>query len=1068
MRIQGWSIDGFGHFRDYEIDDLPDGLVVLYGENEAGKSTLLAFLRGVLFGFPSRRGSESQYEPTQGGRHGGRIVLGAEDGRWIVDREVGRRGPTVTSPVGPADEDALRRLLGGADATLFKNVFAFGLQELQALNSLSDDAVRSRIFAAGLVGAGRSAREVVRTLSGQAEAIFTSTRAHSKEIPRLQRELRDCEAELRQARADLGRHGQLLQDEARSAREVDELAESVRRLRHEDARLHLLIDVWPAWTERTEAEARLAELDPVDDFPPDAAARLERAIAGSQGAQGWEQAARAEWTAIARDRRQLVRTLDVRLRDIRDDVAQRHEQIVLHRAHVGEASTLEAELRSAEAQLSDKLQDLGQEWDETRLAAFDTSLPRQAEVRDWEQQLRSAEAESREAAREAEGAERRLEEAQTELDRRREQLLQLPEVDAARVSTDEAALRRVRANLSDLQAVEAKREAQERIAEDRRRSRESPAAGGGPSWETVARWAGTGAVVSLLAAAILISLGNMLAAGVALACALGAGAATFALRAASRRDHTMRAGAADQRRAQEIELTAIEVFLSELREKESRLREAVQKDTGALGLAVTVTAADIEERARLSAEAREALSRRTGLEDAAHAAEAVVERARAEHARRRSSLSEREVQLRTEGEGWLKWKVDAGLPESLAPAATLDFLREVQEARARLRARDEIVQKLQQLRAQISSWEDQLLRLLDRAGVPAIGRGEALLVALHDLFARCEADAEARARCRTLQKEQHRKKLDFRTALDAAQQAKSTFAVFLSEGGAKDEAGFRRRLDAFQERTHLHARIREMDRQITDRLGADEDGIAVRAELATGRIQAWREARSTIGEDVRTLEAQRDEAIRKNTALQRDRKELEQSADVPRLEIESETLRADLVAAARRWAVVTLARSLVEETLERYMAERQPGVLQVAGRRLAQVTGGKYVGVMQDGDGESFVVLDAAGRAKSPEQLSRGTAEQLYLSLRLALAAEFARHGAALPLVMDDVLVNFDLRRAGAAAAALAEIGTERQVIVFTCHRSTSRLLRRYGASVLTVGASDMIDSRSASLHGQI
>ena len=51
MKIVSWSIDGFGVFRDHAGPELPDGITVLHGPNEAGKSTLLAFIRGVLFGF---------------------------------------------------------------------------------------------------------------------------------------------------------------------------------------------------------------------------------------------------------------------------------------------------------------------------------------------------------------------------------------------------------------------------------------------------------------------------------------------------------------------------------------------------------------------------------------------------------------------------------------------------------------------------------------------------------------------------------------------------------------------------------------------------------------------------------------------------------------------------------------------------------------------------------------------------------------------------------------------------------------------------------------------------------
>ena len=57
MRIDGWHADGFGILKDFERADLEPGVTVLLGENEAGKSTLLAFVRAMLFGFPGARTS---------------------------------------------------------------------------------------------------------------------------------------------------------------------------------------------------------------------------------------------------------------------------------------------------------------------------------------------------------------------------------------------------------------------------------------------------------------------------------------------------------------------------------------------------------------------------------------------------------------------------------------------------------------------------------------------------------------------------------------------------------------------------------------------------------------------------------------------------------------------------------------------------------------------------------------------------------------------------------------------------------------------------------------------------
>jgi uncharacterized protein YhaN len=80
------------------------------------------------------------------------------------------------------------------------------------------------------------------------------------------------------------------------------------------------------------------------------------------------------------------------------------------------------------------------------------------------------------------------------------------------------------------------------------------------------------------------------------------------------------------------------------------------------------------------------------------------------------------------------------------------------------------------------------------------------------------------------------------------------------------------------------------------------------------------------------------------------------------------------------------------------------------------------------------------------EVLSRGAREQLFLSLRLSLAAYFARRGAPLPLILDDVLVNFDAERAKAAAQVLRDFAAAgHQMLVFTCHEHIAKLLQPEG-----------------------
>ena len=88
-------------------------------------------------------------------------------------------------------------------------------------------------------------------------------------------------------------------------------------------------------------------------------------------------------------------------------------------------------------------------------------------------------------------------------------------------------------------------------------------------------------------------------------------------------------------------------------------------------------------------------------------------------------------------------------------------------------------------------------------------------------------------------------------------------------------------------------------------------------------------------------------------------------------------------------------------------------------------------------DDRQVLVSDPSGAVKRIEQLSRGTREQMLISLRLGLIQEYERRSEPLPVVIDEVLVNFDPERARQVAAILEEFAEERQVLVFTCHPST-------------------------------
>jgi DNA repair exonuclease SbcCD ATPase subunit len=120
-----------------------------------------------------------------------------------------------------------------------------------------------------------------------------------------------------------------------------------------------------------------------------------------------------------------------------------------------------------------------------------------------------------------------------------------------------------------------------------------------------------------------------------------------------------------------------------------------------------------------------------------------------------------------------------------------------------------------------------------------------------------------------------------------------------------------------------------------------------------------------------------------------------------------------------------------------------------AGGLLSKVTGGRYTQVSLEGEDMNPVVGFAGGRPVEPDCISRGTRDQLFLSLRVALLEGLSGR-RRLPLVLDDCLVNFDDSRMERAKEVLLSVAEEGHQLILLSH---DRRLESWGIPVLKLGA---------------
>ncbi len=143
--------------------------------------------------------------------------------------------------------------------------------------------------------------------------------------------------------------------------------------------------------------------------------------------------------------------------------------------------------------------------------------------------------------------------------------------------------------------------------------------------------------------------------------------------------------------------------------------------------------------------------------------------------------------------------------------------------------------------------------------------------------------------------------------------------------------------------------------------------------------------------------------------------------------------RLEDVYAALEIGMDTLSKA--SKALQRRFA---PRISQRAKELFARMTGGRYDKLTLAEDLSLHVSAQEEDTLRSALWRSDGTADQLYLSLRLAVAEELA---ADAPLILDDALVRFDDHRLREALHILKEEANHKQVVLFTCQSRENKLL---------------------------
>ncbi|MFZ0724476.1 MAG: AAA family ATPase [Desulfobacterales bacterium] len=316
-----------------------------------------------------------------------------------------------------------------------------------------------------------------------------------------------------------------------------------------------------------------------------------------------------------------------------------------------------------------------------------------------------------------------------------------------------------------------------------------------------------------------------------------------------------------------------------------------------------------------------------------------------------------------------------------------------------------------------------------------------------ELHARLNRTRENRSKRETLEKQLARERERLGQAREDILEIGSRLEAMCAQAGceradelAEAERRSTRRRQIESDLKNIDARLHKLSGGATvedlmaEALAVDPDGIAGEIDCLAAAIEERASARSDLDQ---TIGSERAELSR-----------MDGSAKAAELAEEFQVILGALDTDVTHFARLKIAARVLNLAIERYRDKSQGPILLRASALFGRITGGAFAGIRAEfaADGRPVIVgvRPGAGETVTVEGMSDGTADQLYLALRLAGLEAYLQTNEPLPFIVDDILIMFDDERAAATLQVLAELARRTQVIFFTHHRHLVELAEKH------------------------
>ncbi|BBF93989.1 hypothetical protein BLTE_26740 [Blastochloris tepida] len=339
--------------------------------------------------------------------------------------------------------------------------------------------------------------------------------------------------------------------------------------------------------------------------------------------------------------------------------------------------------------------------------------------------------------------------------------------------------------------------------------------------------------------------------------------------------------------------------------------------------------------------------------------------------------------------------------------------------------------------------------LLQRAGeTPA---GEDMFAAARRLRARLDQARQARTKADAATDMLAKRQEAMAAATAGLARAQAAMAAIFAATNIDDAEVLGPLLDRLDQAAAIDARLAEARARLAGQCdGRSEDDVRAAIAGQDAEMLARAVAEAKAAHDL--ARAARDRAIEADTEARTAKEAMEQREGAAAAAQEAQDAVAEIAQAVERFTRDHVAARLLSAAMDRYRAQHQSPIVERASRLFGMLTCGRWngIGIDYDQDPPHLATL-RDGRLHAVDALSEGTADQLFLALRIAAIEEHARRAAPLPFIADDILVSFDEARTESGLQALAELGALTQVIVFTHHEHVATSAERVLADAASI-----------------